>query len=820
MNLKSFSALTASVLILNPGTHAAVTQWHVVKGAEYAQTVDNTAPASTTNWVLYAELDTDLAGDAASVVLQGGNLPGPLPFVQDGSYWELNSIYPNKAALDAAAPSDGSYSIILSGGTLGTLTQQVAFAAEVYPNTPYLTGADFSRFQALETMEPFEVNWNSSGTNFNSITFEVSPGSPEADVLPIFEVVDDLGFTTSTNFPVDLFAVNSNYTGYLEFGLGTNISGSTGFGVDGTASFNKATVLPIHTVNTASGSDDFNDNSFDTAKWSLLSFELGKFFTEANQRLEFQSNATPDGDSVVWGWSNTLSYTQDWSVAVDIANLLDSGSMPTDGETYTGLGVFFGGFNRLASIELFKNEFATTLYTMATNEVSGIGDDFEIPISAVRVSVKIGFDATRKVLYSAYSTGGDYTLLGQYPIQDWGMTASSVFNLGFFAGTHLTAVTQGDIYLDNFRIYGTPAAFSNHIGYVELEYNRDYEFPDSTVGERGNWFKFDVTSSLFVDSVMIASPAGDVTNIPIDEVLGGTNYWYIEYKEPFPTPWNPVNDDDWMVTAAFENGTIRSTTIPFTKANGSAIPVINKQPLFTSQGGLDGFVTNASMLNVSFNTADPNALFVSIDEYPDNDDGEIRFYADSTATDVLGVIPAVHGPLSTTSDTIPVIQGTNWWLLTHSWGRSDTNADGIPFVVVKQTESDVIFIITADADSDNMDDSWEIQFFGSTNAVNGGAYDDFDMDGMVNLYEFISGSNPTNGGSVFRVDQALPVPAGFVVNWNSVAGRQYGIYWTTNLISGFQMLATGLLYPVNSYTDTVHTAEDGGFYSIDVQLDN
>jgi arylsulfatase A-like enzyme len=48
-----------------------------------------------------------------------------------------------------------------------------------------------------------------------------------------------------------------------------------------------------------------------------------------------------------------------------------------------------------------------------------------------------------------------------------------------------------------------------------------------------------------------------------------------------------------------------------------------------------------------------------------------------------------------------------------------------------------------DRNNNGMDDDWEVYWFGSTNAVKGGASDDFDGDGLDNLTEFVFGSNPT-----------------------------------------------------------------------------
>jgi hypothetical protein len=42
--------------------------------------------------------------------------------------------------------------------------------------------------------------------------------------------------------------------------------------------------------------------------------------------------------------------------------------------------------------------------------------------------------------------------------------------------------------------------------------------------------------------------------------------------------------------------------------------------------------------------------------------------------------------------------------------------------------------VTADADSDGMPDRWEIDHFGSVDAVNGGTTDDWDQDGLFFNY--------------------------------------------------------------------------------------
>ncbi len=124
--------------------------------------------------------------------------------------------------------------------------------------------------------------------------------------------------------------------------------------------------------------------------------------------------------------------------------------------------------------------------------------------------------------------------------------------------------------------------------------------------------------------------------------------------------------------------------------------------------------------------------------------------------------------------------------------------------------------IPPDADFDGMEDSWEVSYFGHiSNCVQ---TIDWDLDGHNNRQEFVCGTDPTNSASCFNVASS-GMPGCFVLNWSSVSGRVYYVFWTADLTNGFSVLASDLGYPLNSYTDTVHAAEAAGFYSVGAQYD-
>lgn len=101
--------------------------------------------------------------------------------------------------------------------------------------------------------------------------------------------------------------------------------------------------------------------------------------------------------------------------------------------------------------------------------------------------------------------------------------------------------------------------------------------------------------------------------------------------------------------------------------------------------------------------------------------------------------------------------------------------------------------VPADKDGDGMADPWEISYLGGTNATLGLAGDDRDGDGTPNLHEYVSGTDPTNHASVFRLDLAtggsgelvISYPARPVARFDPCYGdakRVYRLEENTNLL--------------------------------------
>ena len=120
---------------------------------------------------------------------------------------------------------------------------------------------------------------------------------------------------------------------------------------------------------------------------------------------------------------------------------------------------------------------------------------------------------------------------------------------------------------------------------------------------------------------------------------------------------------------------------------------------------------------------------------------------------------------------------------------------------------------SGDEDHDGLPNGWEFDYFGHpTHAV---ASLDSDGDGLDNLSEFIAGSDPTNKVSRFKA-AGRPDAAGFIISWNAVSNREYGVRHSGSLTNSFIRLADGILFPQNTYTDTLNAAESVRFYKVDV----
>lgn len=89
-----------------------------------------------------------------------------------------------------------------------------------------------------------------------------------------------------------------------------------------------------------------------------------------------------------------------------------------------------------------------------------------------------------------------------------------------------------------------------------------------------------------------------------------------------------------------------------------------------------------------------------------------------------------------------------------------------------------------------------------------------------NLDEYIAGTDPKDALSGFAIYDASSTTNGqFVIYLDAVPGRACSVHWTAALTNDFAPIATNLIYPQDSYTDTVHQVEESGFYRVGVEME-
>lgn len=115
-------------------------------------------------------------------------------------------------------------------------------------------------------------------------------------------------------------------------------------------------------------------------------------------------------------------------------------------------------------------------------------------------------------------------------------------------------------------------------------------------------------------------------------------------------------------------------------------------------------------------------------------------------------------------------------------------------------------------------DAWKSAYFTPdqlTNSTVSGDSADPDGDGFSNYQEYVAGTHPTNALSRFDVSGTFNQNQ--VLDWSSVSGRVYDVYWTTNLLNSFVPLQTNIAWPQSAYTSPMPDGVKSRFYKLKVR---
>ncbi len=147
--------------------------------------------------------------------------------------------------------------------------------------------------------------------------------------------------------------------------------------------------------------------------------------------------------------------------------------------------------------------------------------------------------------------------------------------------------------------------------------------------------------------------------------------------------------------------------------------------------------------------------------------------------------------------------------------QDDSGTSYADAIALSQTELTSDFQ-APDSDGDTLPDWWETQYFGGATNATAGAAASNGVNTVLQCY--IAGLNPTDAGSLFRLHTVCLLPPANAFQWDGVDGRLYSVYWSSNLLNGFELLQSNIAWTASAYTDTVHGTAAQGFYKINVEL--
>jgi hypothetical protein len=224
-----------------------------------------------------------------------------------------------------------------------------------------------------------------------------------------------------------------------------------------------AAALTVNGQADFNGSDDFNDNARDAARWGTDLTAGAGVLTETNGRLEYTTAGVPSGwDLSARPWiAGSGSYTQSWEVRMDV----NVPQLPLGTNERVAFGFIVAPGTDLAMA--FTNRFYLDL---SQSSSSAINRRFTCNVavnaaetnlakratSSTFAALRVGFDANTKVLAAYYDEDGpacgySWALLAATNIASaWHMTSTSVFTVGVIGHSEYAAVAATDnVFGDN-----------------------------------------------------------------------------------------------------------------------------------------------------------------------------------------------------------------------------------------------------------------------------------------------------------------------------------------------------------------------------------
>jgi len=305
-----------------------------------------------------------------------------------------------------------------------------------------------------------------------------------------------------------------------------------------------------------------------------------------------------------------------------------------------------------------------------------------------------------------------------------------------------------------------------------------------------SWFATDDTSAsdqfLTSSSIMVSNGA----------VLAFWHYYDLESGCDGAVVEISTNGTTWIDIGAnaTQNGYV-ATISP-----GYSSPISGREAFTGSSGG---FIET----RIPLSGYEGSSVQIRFRESDDSSAAETGWWVDSFEISIAPQwIPIATTQTNATSYswTLPATTGTNYGIRLKLTGSNYADSAWV--------ESSA-FILSYDIDADGLPNWWELLYFGNITNAN---YLAVSSNGVNTLIEaYVSGLDPTDPNAQFTLSGM-----GSNLSWNGVSGRVYSVYWTSDLLNGFQPLETNILWSAGGFSDAAHSNDLRAFYKLKVELEN
>jgi hypothetical protein len=625
--------------------------------------------------------------------------------------------------------------------------------------------------------------------------------------------------------------------------------------------------------------DDFNDNDKDPAKWGddiFVDEGTNAVLTETNGRLEFTgSSSEMESSGIIRTWIGSFgSYTQNWEAAVDIH--LGDVALPQDAAISMFLAVVENGDAELAdhmSVELSMDNDHESM--QRSYYMDAAFDNNELDLGTATTAdqqgrLRLAFDASTKILTGSFNGIALGSMDVDDPATSWGMTNGSSFMVVLGGSIDGFAYSGSDVYADNFEMrtgdeleylltVGHGSGSGNYTNGVDVSIT-------AATAPSGQVFDHWAGATQYLANAAsatttVAMPAQAVT-VTAAYKLGGTGSGDdFDDNAQDTGKWGDDVELSYMPNASLQETNGR---LEFSGSSASNNFVFVVRPWIASVGSytqswetavdvnmgavaLQGDGDSISMLltvakagDASF--ADRFGVEMRLERNHDGD--QKRGYRVSSSVDHVELrdVPS-FGYRSTTdqqgrlriafdASTKRLTASYNGnplgWVDVDQAGTDWEMTDGSGFVIaLGGTMSGDAFTYggheihadnfavngtvapPADGDGNGLPDAWERLYFGAPgvdpNAIC--------ANGCNTIQQaYVAGFSPVDSSASFIITEIN----GKRIEWEAVSNRVYTVYWSTNLLNGFQILESN--YVGGSFTDTLHGAAGRCFYKLDVRL--